>query len=396
MNQPNKTLLLAVTGATPQVITETLYAIHKQGLEWPDEIQIITTSVGKEQARLNLITDGKLKALCDEYQLPVPVFDENSIKVIPDANGREVADARTLEDQEALADFIVKEVAEHTKNTNIRIHASIAGGRKTMTFFLGYAMSIFGREFDRLSHVLVSEQFESNPQFYYPTIQPKTITNRENITLDCSKAEVMLAEIPLISQRMIDPKMVNDFDKFTYNDIVNAIQLANRPEQVKLTIIFDRDNPRIVFGTKEIAFKNRKADFAVLAAFARARQSNQPGFYRQSGRKNAPSFTLAFLRELCLLEAEQFDHTNIQEMLDNLSFRGALDNKTATMLQQNHDHEFDENNFSDKRSSLQKMLNKELPKAAVNLLVPQTHGQNNPYQIQIPATNISMHGMIKE
>ncbi|WP_217533740.1 CRISPR-associated ring nuclease Csm6 [Vibrio metschnikovii] len=389
MSQPEKTLLLAVTGATPQVITETLYAIHKQGLEWPDAIEIITTSVGKEQAKLNLLTDGKLKALCDEYQLPVPVFDENSIKVIPDANGKGVADARTLEDQEALADFIVNEVAKHTKDNNTQIHASIAGGRKTMTFFLGYAMSIFGREFDRLSHVLVSRQFESNPKFYFPTKEPKTISGRDNITLDCSQAEVMLAEIPIISQRMINPKMVNEFSHFTYKEIVNAIQLVHRPDQVRLVMVFNRDNPHIMFGSKEIAFKNRKADFAMLAAFARARKNNQAGFYRQSGRKNAQNFTHALLQELCQLENQKLDLDNIDQMLIKLSEISALDIKTADALIRSHDKEFDENGFSDKRNSLQKFLNGSLPKAAVNLLVPQTNGQNNPYQIQIPADNIS-------
>lgn len=392
MSQPSKTLLLAVTGATPQVVTETLYAIHKQGLEWPDAIEIITTSVGKEQALLNLQTDGKLRALCEEYQVALPHFDENSIKVIPDANGNEVADARTLDDQEALADFIVKTVAEHTKNMDTRIHASIAGGRKTMTFFLGYAMSIFGRAFDRLSHVLVSEQFESNPQFYYPTLQPKTITNRDNITLDCSKAVVMLAEIPLISQRMINPKMVEEFTKFTYNDIVNAIQLLNRPEQVKLQFVFDKHQPRILFGATEITFKNRKADFALLATFARAKQQNQIGYYRLSGKKDAPSFTQGLLRELCTLEREPFDLVNFNEMLDNLQFNNAIDSKTVEALLRSSEQEFDEHNFSDKLTNLQKFLNRALPKAAVNLLMPQTKGQHNPYEIKIPAGNISFIG----
>lgn len=390
MSQPNKTLLLAVTGTSPQVITETLYAIHKQGLEWPDEIQIITTSKGKEEARLNLITDGKLKALCNEYQLPVPVFDENSIKVIPDANGKDVADARTLEDQEALANYIVNEVSDHTKNSNMRIHASIAGGRKTMTFFLGYAMSIFGREFDRLSHVLVSEQFESNHEFYFPTIKPKRITGRDGISLDCSTAEVMLAEIPLISQRMINPKMVNEFSNFTYNDIVNAIQLANRPDRVKLQLIFNRENPRIIFGSTEITFQNRKADFAMLAAFARNKRNNKGGFYRQSGKKNSPSFTLALLEELCALEQRPFDASNLKDLVTNLTLSGALDSKTAAILTPPRKtfEEFSEGNFSDKRTNLQKLLNKKLPKAAVNLLVPETYGQNNPYQIKVPAENI--------
>lgn len=389
MSQPSKTLLLAVTGATPQVITETLYGIHQQGLEWPDAIEIITTSFGKEQARLSLITEGKLKEFCHEYDQPVPEFTEASIHVIPDAHGHEVADARTLEDQEALADFIVKRVAERSKNTDCRIHASIAGGRKTMTFFLGYAMSVFAREYDRLSHVLVSEQFESNPNFYYPTLQSKTIAGRDNIKLDCSKAEVMLAEIPLISQRMLNPKLVEEFKQFSYNEIVNAIQLAQQPEKLKLELIFDREQPRAIFGGKEISFKSRKADFAILAAFAHAKVNNEVGFYRQQDKEDSPNFTHALLQELCLLEGQTFDQNNMVEVLETLGFRGALDDKTVDALKRNKTNTFDESNFSDRMNNLQKLLNRTLPKAAVNLLAPKTVGKNNPYQLSIPAEMIT-------
>jgi CRISPR-associated protein (TIGR02584 family) len=34
---------------------------------------------------------------------------------------------------------------------------SIAGGRKTMGFYAGYALSLYGRAQDRMSHVLVEE-----------------------------------------------------------------------------------------------------------------------------------------------------------------------------------------------------------------------------------------------
>lgn len=37
-----------------------------------------------------------------------------------------------------------------------------------MGFFVGYALSLFGRAQDRLSHVLVSDPFESLTDFYYP------------------------------------------------------------------------------------------------------------------------------------------------------------------------------------------------------------------------------------
>ncbi|MEP0357448.1 CRISPR-associated ring nuclease Csm6 [Paraglaciecola sp.] len=140
MSGPNRTLLLAVTGISSQVVTETLFVIYQQGLDWPDEIQIITTLKGSEEARLNLLSEGKLAALCQEYNLTVPSFSDEQILVVPDASGTKVDDARTIEDQQALADFITQKVAALTADKSLRIHASIAGGRKTMTFFLGYAI----------------------------------------------------------------------------------------------------------------------------------------------------------------------------------------------------------------------------------------------------------------
>ena len=44
---------------------------------------------------------------------------------------------------------------EITADPQASLHVSIAGGRKTMGFYVGYALSLFGRAQDRLSHVLV-------------------------------------------------------------------------------------------------------------------------------------------------------------------------------------------------------------------------------------------------
>ncbi|MBW2021016.1 MAG: TIGR02584 family CRISPR-associated protein, partial [Deltaproteobacteria bacterium] len=43
-----KNILLAVTGLSPQVITETLFALHQQN-RTVDAIHIITTRQGKEK-----------------------------------------------------------------------------------------------------------------------------------------------------------------------------------------------------------------------------------------------------------------------------------------------------------------------------------------------------------
>jgi CRISPR-associated protein (TIGR02584 family) len=41
-----------------------------------------------------------------------------------------------------------------TADPQASLHVSIAGERKTMGFYVGYALSLFGRTQGRLSHVL--------------------------------------------------------------------------------------------------------------------------------------------------------------------------------------------------------------------------------------------------
>ena len=41
-----KSILLNVTGLTPQVVTETLYALHQQGQALPEQLHILTTAEG--------------------------------------------------------------------------------------------------------------------------------------------------------------------------------------------------------------------------------------------------------------------------------------------------------------------------------------------------------------
>ena len=72
-------------------------------------------------------------------------------------------------DNDATADAITERLRAFTADPETALHVSIAGGRKTMGYYLGYALSLFGRPQDRLSHVLVSPPFESHPQFYYPS-----------------------------------------------------------------------------------------------------------------------------------------------------------------------------------------------------------------------------------
>ena len=233
--------LLAVTGMTPQVITETLYGLHRQRTPWPSRLHIITTQVGEGVLEKSLFADQKLAALCDELAMPHYRRDQVQIDVVPDARGEPVDDARTLADHEALADFIMQTVRELTADANTHLHASIAGGRKTMTFYLGYAMSLFGRPDDRMSHVLVSEGYENHPEFFFPTRDSQWITDRHGDKWDTAKADVSLADIPFIRQRDQLPNLLQQQgqtkgNRMSFRQLVELINLGAQPHRLSIRL----------------------------------------------------------------------------------------------------------------------------------------------------------------
>ena len=62
-------ILLCVAGLTPQIITETLYALTQQRGERVDEIRVITTLGGRDRIRQALLDpqQGKFFAFCRDY-----------------------------------------------------------------------------------------------------------------------------------------------------------------------------------------------------------------------------------------------------------------------------------------------------------------------------------------
>lgn len=202
-------ILLCATGLSPQIVTETLYALAVQGDWLPDEIHLITTAEGAALARLSLLDpdEGHFYGLYREYadhglDLEKIVFDDSTIHVIADAAGQPLGDIRSEADNQAAADGITAVVRQLTADPATAVHASIAGGRKTMGFFLGYAMSLFGRPRDRLSHVLVSAPFESLGEFYFPPRKPRRLQlPRENRYVHTADARITLADIPFVRLR---------------------------------------------------------------------------------------------------------------------------------------------------------------------------------------------------
>ncbi len=200
-------ILLCVAGLSPQIVTETLYALTVTGEPRfvPTEIHLLTTAEGAQRARLTLLSDdpGWFHRLRQDYGLPAIRFALDAIHILRAADGCPLDDIREPADNEAIADAITAKVRELTADPDGAVHASIAGGRKTMGFYLGYALSLFGRPQDRLSHVLVSGPFESNPNFFYPAPVERVIfaTGPDQRPLDASSATVTLADIPFVRLR---------------------------------------------------------------------------------------------------------------------------------------------------------------------------------------------------
>ncbi len=199
-------VLIFVAGATPQVVTETIYALSRQiPPVHADEIIIITTATGKRIIHDALVSQGKLIQLVTEYQLPPLALTDESYVVIKDADGSQLDDIRNLKANESAGDQIVELVRSAASDPDTRLHCSLAGGRKTMSFYLGTALQLFGRKQDRLYHVLVSPAFETHPDFFYKPIQPRDIevsTPGGTVQiLDTAGAEIELAELPFIRLR---------------------------------------------------------------------------------------------------------------------------------------------------------------------------------------------------
>ena len=203
-----KTILLAVTGLSPQVITETLYALH-QNRQTVNAVHVITTRNGKEKIYAELLggKNGHYYAFLDEYGIdPASIsFDHENVHVISDEYGNELPDILNASDNEQLLKTCMDLTFRFTGDPDTAVYFSVAGGRKTMSACLTLSAQLYGRSQDRLYHVLVSPEFESNRDFYYPPKENTTIElknkNRESFFKETKYAWINLISIPFVSIR---------------------------------------------------------------------------------------------------------------------------------------------------------------------------------------------------
>lgn len=355
-------VLLAACGLTPQILTESLYALAVAGSPAfvPTEVHVLTTEEGAQHVRLDLLSEdpGWFHRLCREYSLEGIRFHEADIHVLTDSSGAPLGDIRTAEDNERTADVITELVRSLTADPESALHVSIAGGRKTMGFYLGYALSLFGRPQDRLSHVLVSAPFESNRQFFYPTRRTRIIyTGPPEIQpLDASTARVTLAEIPFVRLRHGLPgELLSGCSGFV--EVVRAAQRALGPPELQL----DLEGRRILASGLELRLP--PAELAFLSWFARRCLRGLPGLECPS-EGGEPAYAAEFLEEY-------------RRILGPLG----ADDRTADALNEGMDKSY----FLQRRSKLHKLLRQKLGPQAESFFI-HTSGRRpkTVYQLRLP------------
>jgi CRISPR-associated protein (TIGR02584 family) len=362
-------ILLAVAGLSPQIVTETLYALtqHPEHPFVPTEIHLVSTREGAERARLALLSEepGWFRRLCRDYRLPEIRFDESCIHVIKSEDGQELDDIRSARDNRQAADAIAEIVRELTGDPNAALHVSIAGGRKTMGFYLGYALSLFGREQDRLSHALVSEPFESSWDFFYPTPYSRVIAIRDNKLADTAEAKVTLAEIPFVSLRHSQPER-SLTGRASFTEAVAAARQALGPP----SLILDLPNRRVQAG--ERAFSLPPAELALLAVFARRALTGQEPLAAPPKEVKDPAWAELYWRELKAIGGELAG--------------GSL---TEKALAKGMDGDY----FSAHLSKLRKLLKQALGTAAEPYLIDDGTSRPRRYRLALPTEAVRFEGL---
>ena len=264
-----KNVLFLVTGMTPQIITETIWALacdSENDSPWiPDEVQVLSTQTGINQIKKRLLTDGVFAQLQQDYpQLAHIKFDETSLAVILHQSGQ-LSDLKTPEDNEDAANIICKIIRDLTSQADLSLHVSIAGGRKTMGFYAGYALSLYGRAQDRMSHVLVEEDFEKALSFFYPTPYSYLVADRdEKVIGDAKDAKVWLANIPFVRMKYAikDKHQLNTNESFS-----NTVQKINESFN-DVTLTLDPEQQKIIVNAKILIDDVAPREFALLHWFA--------------------------------------------------------------------------------------------------------------------------------
>lgn len=214
----SQTILIAVTGMSPPVLTETVWALAFPADKAitpiiPARVIALTTTVGREAIVQQLFGAEAIWQLLREAVLgpdyrtdPRLCFGTTGdcVKVFTVRTaGRpvELKDISSASENAAVADFITEELWGHVEKPETRIIASISGGFKTMSALLFAGMSLLARKDDLISHVLVNAPYDTTaltPRFFFPAQPQQELRDHDGKTWRARDAQLRLGFVPFV------------------------------------------------------------------------------------------------------------------------------------------------------------------------------------------------------
>ncbi len=270
-------VLVVSVGMTPQVVTETLWALFQGNPPFvPAEIHLLTTRLGelrlrgrplppevpfagrtlpplcdpRGDGRLAPDDPGRLSELYRRFGHPLP-------RVFVHLSAERPEDLREEDVNLGFADLCARVLAGiRERRPDARLHVSLAGGRKSQSFYLGYALSLLGRSADVLSHVLVPPARENDPDFWWPE--------------DGGEERVELVGVPFVPLRdFVEPALLAQLSagRAGFGELVRSVRRAAASDPTLVLVAASRE-----VRVEDVRFTLQPLRFALLwllAAVAR-------------------------------------------------------------------------------------------------------------------------------
>ena len=170
----------------------------------PFEIRVLATGPMAIQIKENLLhpEQGWFNSFVREYKAHEQIhFSEDSIKVLSkESNSLDSIQSR--EDSLAAAQCIFAEIRDLCADNDTRLHVSLNGADGPLGVYLASAISVHGRQWDRLTQTMVLKDLADNPDFYYPSRIPRQYIVQgtkatEPDILSCAESEIRIMDVPM-------------------------------------------------------------------------------------------------------------------------------------------------------------------------------------------------------
>lgn len=274
MSQHKRIILVSAMGTSPAVLTNTVWGLaHQKHSIVPDEIVVFITKSGKELLIQRLFDDGvwnEMRSNLKREKIEIDgklVFGATSIRVIPDAEGNEIEDLRTGDDNLRAADFMLSQLRQYTEDSETELHVSIAGGRKTISALLFSCMTLLGREQDKVYHVLLPPEFEQGvePPFVFPEPGKTYTAKATGKKYKANKVQSELFEVPFVRMRGWYQEKFKSIPP-SYRTLISKVQTIAPPAVTYPEIEIDAWNGWVTLNGRQVAMS--RPCFAMLLLLA--------------------------------------------------------------------------------------------------------------------------------